>query len=91
MSYHLHANPLGPATSQSQKLHCLTRLEVATRENPSCAFWCEPRAAFYTENRGEMQNKNVHSSTAVRKNFQTKRPPDETHLKKNWKSGEYLT
>ncbi|MCS2152612.1 hypothetical protein MUU49_08505 [Scandinavium goeteborgense] len=54
-------------------------------------FLGEPRAAFYTENRGKKQNKNAHSSTAVRKNFQHKSDPDETYLKKNWKLGEYLT
>jgi hypothetical protein len=54
-------------------------------------FFGEPRAAFYTENRLKKQNKNAHSSTAVRKNFQLKSDSDETYLKKNWKSGEYLT
>ncbi|MGL4727112.1 MAG: hypothetical protein ACRCWW_21815 [Scandinavium sp.] len=73
------------------KKHGLTRLEVATRKETSCAFLSEPRAAFYTEKQGKKQNKNAHSSTAVRKNCQGIRQANERFLKKNWHSGETLT
>jgi hypothetical protein len=51
----------------------------------------EPRAAFYTDNGGKMQNKNARSSTTVRKNCQALSRAVKTYLKKNWKWGEHLT
>jgi hypothetical protein len=51
----------------------------------------EPRAAFYTENRGKKQKIIAHVVTTVRKNFQLKDQQGEIEVKKNWKSGEELT
>jgi len=57
----------------------------------SSAFLYEPRAAFYTEKVGKMQNKNAWVASAVRKYFQLCFQHSERQVKKNWKSGEEVT
>ncbi|EPV2478866.1 hypothetical protein [Enterobacter ludwigii] len=57
----------------------------------SSAYWYEPRAAFYTENRGKLQKINARVASAVRKNFQQRIQLSERLVKKSWKSGEELT
>ena len=52
------------------KVHCLTRLEVATRCVHRALILYEPRAAFYTEKVAKKQNKNAQVASVVRKNFQ---------------------
>lgn len=51
----------------------------------------EPRAAFYTENRGKKQKIIAYVVTTVRKYFLLKDQQGETEVKKHWKSGEELT
>jgi uncharacterized protein (DUF924 family) len=57
----------------------------------SSAFLYEPRAAFYTENKGKKQKINVRVASAVRKYFQLRFQHSESLVKKNWKSGEEVT
>jgi len=63
---------------------------VATRSNVVC-FLYEPRAAFYTDMTGKMQNINVSIASTVRKNFQPGFQCREGGFKKSWKSGEEVT
>lgn len=73
------------------KVHCLTRLEVATRCIHRALILYEPRAAFYTENRGKKQKINVRVAGAVRNYCQPQFQLSERLVKKNWKSGEEVT
>jgi len=50
----------------------------------TCAYWYEPRAAFYTDKAAKKQNINVHIDDSVRKNFHSIEQQNESHLKKNW-------
>ncbi|MCK6760038.1 hypothetical protein [Enterobacter bugandensis] len=52
------------------KVHCSTRLEVATRCIHRALILYEPRGAFYTEKGAKKQNKNTRVASSVRKNFQ---------------------
>jgi len=54
-------------------------------------FLYEPRAAFYTDMTGKMQNINVSIASTVRKNFQPGFQCREGGFKKSWKSGEEVT
>jgi hypothetical protein len=100
-----HRPATGSATSQSYTYRatgatplrdsvntdCLTRLEVAPQGHAPCAFFNEPRAAFYTEKRGKKQNKNVPVCAVVRKFCQAGFPINATAIKKGWKWAQDLT
>jgi len=51
----------------------------------------EPRAAFYTDKTGKMQNINVRIAGTVSKNFQLGFQGRRRIYKKSWKSGEDVT
>jgi len=51
----------------------------------------EPRAAFYTDKTGKMQNINVCIARTVSKNFQSGFQGRRRTDKKSWKSGEEVT
>ncbi len=57
----------------------------------TCAYWYEPRAAFYTHKAGKKQNINVCVDDSVRKNFHSIEQQNERHLKKNWQWDEDVT
>ena len=67
------------------KVHCLTRLEVATRWVHRALILYEPRAAFYTEKVAKMQKINARVASAVRKNFQQTNKLLERWIKKKCK------
>ncbi|HCM7803805.1 TPA: hypothetical protein QIR44_001568 [Klebsiella aerogenes] len=54
-------------------------------------FFNEPRAAFYTEKQGKMQNKNTRLAGVVRKNFHHAFSINAGDVKKMWKCDEVLT
>ena len=73
------------------KVHCLTRLEVATRCVHRALILYEPRAAFYTHKEVKKQKINARIASTVRKNFQLHFRYNATVVKKSWKSGEELS
>ncbi|HFZ8995583.1 TPA: hypothetical protein ACIPUI_002738 [Citrobacter freundii] len=89
ISYHLHGcSGRNEPTSQSK---CFNPAGSGDTRISSCAFYYEPRAAFYTEKKPKKQNINARSATAVRKNFRRRLQLYAIEFKKNWKSGEDVT
>jgi hypothetical protein len=71
---------------QSKAAFCKYRLlnPAGSGDTRIVRFFNEPRAAFYTEKRGKMQNKNVRVAANVRKNCHPYFN-NATCIKKGWK------